>query len=170
MTAALLPSPAKLKPNPAWASLPLFDRTGWKRVRFGDVVENCAETCDPSEAGLERFVAMEHLEPGSLHVRSWGNVADGTTFTRRCRPGQVLFGKRRAYQRKVAVAEFGGICSAHAMDIRARPDKVLPEFLPFLMMRDRFINRAVAISVVSLSPTINWTTLKLETFDLPPAR
>ena len=58
-----------LKPNPAWASLPLFDRTDWKRVRFGDVVENCAETCDPAEAGLERFVAMEHLEPGSLDMR-----------------------------------------------------------------------------------------------------
>lgn len=66
------------------------------------------------------------------------------------------------------MAEFGGICSAHAMVIRARPDKVLPEFLPFLMMSDRFMNRAVEISVGSLSPTINWTTLKLETFDLPP--
>lgn len=63
---ATLPSLFKMKPNPAWAKVPLFDRTGWKRVRFGDVVENCAETCDPEEAGLERFVAMEHLEPGSL--------------------------------------------------------------------------------------------------------
>jgi type I restriction enzyme S subunit len=45
---------------------------------------------------------------------------------------------------------------------------VLPEFLPFLMMSDRFMNRAVEISVGSLSPTINWATLKLETFDLPP--
>jgi type I restriction enzyme, S subunit len=110
MTASL-PSLANLKPNPAWASLPLFDRKGWKRVRFGDVVKICNETSDPAEAGLERFVAMEHLEPGSLHVRSWGNVADGTTFTRRCRPGQVLFGKRRAYQRKVAVAEFEAVVS-----------------------------------------------------------
>ncbi len=32
-----LPSLAKLKPNTAYASLPLFDHTGWKRVRFGDV-------------------------------------------------------------------------------------------------------------------------------------
>jgi hypothetical protein len=45
---------------------------------------------------------------------------------------------------------------------------VLPEFLPFLMMSDKFMNRAVEISVGSLSPTINWTTLKLEEFDLPP--
>ncbi|MEQ1853793.1 MAG: hypothetical protein ABMA01_19635 [Chthoniobacteraceae bacterium] len=29
---ATLPALERLKPNPAWASLPLFDRTGWKRV------------------------------------------------------------------------------------------------------------------------------------------
>ena len=80
----------------------------------------------------------------------------------------MIFGRRRAYQRKLAVAEFDGICSAHAMVVRARPEVVLPEFLPFLMMSDRFMNRAVEISVGSLSPTINWTTLKLEEFDLPP--
>ena len=90
----------------------LFDRSEWKHVRFGDVVENINETeRDPEEAGIDRFIGLEHLEPGSLHVREWGNVADGTTFTRRCRPGQVLFGKRRAYQRKVAVAEFDAVVS-----------------------------------------------------------
>ena len=87
--------------NPAWASLPLFDRKGWKRFRFGDVVEKCAETCDPAEAGIERVIAMEDQEPGSLHFRTWGQVPDGTTFNRRCRSGQILFGIRRAYQRKV---------------------------------------------------------------------
>jgi hypothetical protein len=62
MTAAL-PSLANLKPNPDWASLPLFDRAGWKRVRFGDVVENCAETCVPAALredlvfGIRRFRA-----------------------------------------------------------------------------------------------------------------
>ena len=54
------------------------------------------------------------------------------------------------------------------MVVQAKPDVVSPEFLPFLMMSDRFMSRAVEISVGSLSPTINWTTLKLEEFDLPP--
>ena len=84
------PTLVRLKPNPNWAKLPLFDRKGWKRVRFDAVVENLNETCDPAAVGLERIIAMEHLEPGSLHIRAWGKVADGTTFTRRCRPGQVL--------------------------------------------------------------------------------
>lgn len=158
----------KLQPNPAWTELPLFDRTGWKRVRFGDVVENCAETCDPAEAGLERFVAMEHLEPGSLHVRSWGNVADGTTFTRRCRPEQVLFGKRRAYQRKVAVAEFEAVVSGDIYVLAPKDNRLLPELLPFLCLSERFFQHAVGTSAGSLSPRTNWSSLASFEFDLPP--
>ena len=165
---ATLPSLAKLKPTPDWASLPLFDRTGWKRVRFGEVVENCAETCDPEETGLERFVAMEHLEPGSLHVRSWGNVADGTTFTRRCRPGQVLFGKRRAYQRKVAVAEFEAVVSGDIYVLAPKDERLLPELLPFLCLSERFFQHAVGTSAGSLSPRTNWSSLASFEFDLPP--
>jgi type I restriction enzyme S subunit len=156
------------KPNPAWASLPLFDRTGWKRVLFGDVVENCAETCDPAEAGLERFIAMEHLEPGSLHIRSWGNVANGTTFTRRCRPGQVLFGKRRAYQRKVAVAEFEAVVSGDIYVLTPKDEILSPMLLPFLCLSERFFQHAVGTSAGSLSPRTNWSSLANFEFDLPP--
>jgi len=157
-----------IKPNPAWASLPLFDRKGWKRVRFGDVVENCNETCDPAEAGLERFIAMEHLEPGSLHVRAWGKVADGTTFTRRCGPRQVLFGKRRAYQRKVAVAEFDAVVSGDIYVLAPKDDRLLPELLPFLCLSERFFQHAVGTSAGSLSPRTNWSSLASFEFDLPP--
>lgn len=165
---APLPSLAKLKPNPDWASLPVFDRTGWKRMAFGEFAESIGERAEPKDAQEEIYVGLEHLDPQCLHIRRWGKGSDVIGGKLRFRKGDIIFGKRRAYQRKLAVAEFSGICSAHAMVIRARPDKVLPEFLPFLMMSDRFMNRAVEISVGSLSPTINWTTLKLETFDLPP--
>jgi type I restriction enzyme S subunit len=158
----------KLKPNPHWAKLPLFNRKNWTRVRFGDVVENLNETCDPAEAGLERVIAMEHLEPGSLHIRAWGNVADGTTFTRRCRPGQVLFGKRRAYQRKVAVAEFDAVVSGDIYVLAPKGDRLLPELLPFLCLSERFFQHAVGTSAGSLSPRTNWSSLASFEVDLPP--
>lgn len=143
----------ELVPNANWASLPLFDRSGWTRVRFGDVVENVNETeRSPMEAGIDRFIGMEHLEPGSLHVREWGNVADGTTFTRRCRPGQVLFGKRRAYQRKVAVAEFDAVVSGDIYVLASNDERLIPELLPFLCLSERFFQHAVGISAGSLSP------------------
>jgi type I restriction enzyme S subunit len=165
----ILTSLQTLIPNTNFADLPLFDRTGWKRVRFSDVVENCAETCNPEEADLERFIAMEHLEPGSLHIRSWGNVADGTTFTRRCRTGQVLFGKRRAYQRKVAVAEFDAVVSGDIYVFAPKDsERLLPELLPFLCMSERFFQHAVGTSAGSLSPRTNWSSLATFEFDLPP--
>ena len=155
-------------PNENFTSLPLFDRTGWKRMAFGAFAESIGERAEPKDAQEEIYVGLEHLDPQCLHIRRWGKGSDVTGTKLRFRKGDIIFGRRRAYQRKLAVAEFDGICSAHAMVVRAKPDKVLPEFLPFLMMSDRFMNRAVEISVGSLSPTINWTTLKLEEFDLPP--
>lgn len=163
-----LPSLSELTPNKNWAKLPLFNRKNWSRVRFGDVVENLNETCDPAEAGLERVIAMEHLEPGSLHIRAWGKVADGTTFTRRCRPGQVLFGKRRAYQRKVAVAEFDAVVSGDIYVLAPKGDRLLPELLPFLCLSERFFQHAVGTSAGSLSPRTNWSSLASFEFDLPP--
>lgn len=157
-----------LKVNPDWANLPLFDRKGWTRLAFGDFAHSINERVEPKDAQEEIYVGLEHLDPQCLHLRRWGKGSDVTGSKLRFRKGDIIFGRRRAYQRKLAVAEFDGICSAHAMVVRASPDKVLPEFLPFLMMSDRFMNRAVEISVGSLSPTINWTTLKLEEFDLPP--
>jgi type I restriction enzyme S subunit len=146
----------------------LSDRAGWKRVRFGDVVENVNETeSDPSSAGLKRFIGLEHLEPGSLHVRAWGDVSNGTTFTRRCRPGQVLFGKRRAYQRKVAVAEFDAVVSGDIYVLRAWPDRLLPELLPFICLSERFFDHAVGTSAGSLSPRTNWSSLASFELDLP---
>ncbi|MBI4331881.1 MAG: restriction endonuclease subunit S [Chloroflexi bacterium] len=155
--------------NPDWASLTLFARQGWTRVRFGDVVDNLNETeSDPAGAGLERFVGLEHLKPGSLHIRIWGSVADGTTFTRRCRPAQVLFGKRRAYQRKVAVAEFDAVVSGDIYVLAPKDERVLAELLPFICLSERFFKRAVETSNGSLSPRTNWSSLASFEFDLPP--
>lgn len=81
-------------------------KPGWTWVKFGDVVKlNTDRIADPTAKGIERYVGLEHIEPEDLRIRRWGLVAEGTTFTNYFKPGQTLFGKRRAYQRKVAVAE-----------------------------------------------------------------
>ncbi len=165
---ATWPAPGDLRPNPNWASLPIFDRRGWRRLPFGKFADSINERVDPAYAAEEIYVGLEHLDPENLHIRRWGKGSDVIGTKLRFYKGDIIFGRRRAYQRKLAVAEFDGICSAHAMVVRAKPEVVLPEFLPFLMMSDRFMNRAVEISVGSLSPTINWKTLKKEEFDLPP--
>jgi type I restriction enzyme S subunit len=139
-------------------------------VKFGDVVRLSKARCaDPVAEGFERFVGLEHLEPGDLRIRRWGNVADGTTFTNVFQPGQVLFGKRRAYQRKVAVADFAGVCSGDIYVLESSDAGVLlPELLPFICQTEAFFEHAVGTSAGSLSPRTNWTSLAGFEFVLPP--
>lgn len=145
-------------------------KPGWRRVRFGDVVQLSKARCaDPLAEGIERYVGLEHLEPGDLRIRSWGNVADGVTFTSLFKPGQVLFGKRRAYQRKVAMADFAGVCSGDIYVLESQDATVLlPELLPFICQTDAFFEHAVGTSAGSLSPRTNWTSLAGFEFALPP--
>jgi type I restriction enzyme S subunit len=143
-------------------------RSGWHRVKFGQIAESITvRVDDPSKAGVDRYVGLEHLDPDSLEITRWGAPTDVEATKLRFLPGDIIFGRRRAYQRKLAVADFEGICSAHALVIRAKPSAVLPEFLPFFMQGNAFFERALAISVGSLSPTINWTILREQEFELP---
>ena len=144
-------------------------KPGWKSWRFDQIAINVNERIDdPSKPGVEFYVGLEHLDPDSLKIRRWGKPED-VEATKLCfKKGDIIFARRRAYQRKLGVAEFDGICSAHAMVLRPRTDVVLPEFLPFFMQSDLFMNRAVEISVGSLSPTINWKTMAVQQFALPP--
>ena len=144
-------------------------KSGWKVWRFDQMATNVNARIDnPSESGMTHYVGLEHLDADSLKIRRWGTPSDVEATKLMFKTGDIIFGRRRAYQRKLGVAEFDGICSAHAMVLRAKPDVVIPEFLPFFMQSDIFMNRAVEISVGSLSPTINWKTMAVQEFALPP--
>jgi type I restriction enzyme, S subunit len=144
-------------------------KPGWRRWRFEQMATNVNERVDdPSEAGVDYYVGLEHLDSDSLKIRRWGSPDDVSATKLLFEPGDIIFGRRRAYQRKLGVAEWRGIASAHSLVLRGKPDVVLPEFLPFFMQSDLFMDRAQRISVGSLSPTINWKTLAKEEFALPP--
>jgi hypothetical protein len=149
--------------------MPMLERPSkLTSYRFDQLADQINQRVMPAEAEVDRYVGLEHLDPDSLRIRRWGDTSEVESTKLLFQPGDIIFGKRRVYQRKVAVADFAGFCSAHAMVLRAKPDTVLPEFLPFLMQSDLFMERALSISVGSLSPTINWKALAKEEFLLPP--
>ena len=145
-------------------------KSDWKTVKFGEVVKNANLTeRDPKAAGIDRIVGLEHLDPENLHVRRWNTLENGTSFSRKFVPGQTLFGKRRTYQRKVAFAEFEGICSGDILTFEPKdPDVLLPELLPFICQTDAFFDHALGTSAGSLSPRTSWKALQDFEFPLPP--
>lgn len=145
---------------------------GWLQVRFGDVVSNVnRSTKDPISVGLDRVVGLDHLDPGSLSLRRWDllkDLPDGTTFTRTFKAGQVLFGKRRAYQRKVAVPDFDGVCSGDILVLEPSSSELRAELLPYVVQSDGFFDHALGTSAGSLSPRTKWQDLARYEFALPP--
>ncbi len=145
-----------------------IDKTGWKKYRFDEMVQNISERVEPSQTDLDVYVGLEHIDPDSLHIKRHGHPSDVEGTKLRFYKGDIIFGRRRAYQRKTALAMTDGICSAHAMVLRAKENVVDPMFLPFLFHSKSFIDMAITISVGGLSPTINWKDIAKQEFLLPP--
>jgi len=146
-----------------------IDKTGWKKWRFDEVCRQVnTSSKDPVADGLDHVIGLEHIEPGNLHITKWDTLEKETTFTRKFVKGQVLFGRRRAYQRKVAYAEFDGICSGDILIFEAIEENLLPELLPFLIQSDGFFEKALATSAGSLSPRTKFKELADYEFLLPP--
>ncbi len=121
--------------------------------------------------GIERYVAGEHMETENVHIRNWGNVGDGylgPAFIRGFRKGQVLYGSRRTYLKKVAVAEWDGVTANTTFVLEAVEGSLLPSLLPWLMLSENFTKHSVAESKGSTNPYINFPDIAKFEFDLPP--
>ena len=135
------------------------------KVKLGDVAIEHKETCKGSKDGYP-IVGLEHLVSEEVTLTAWDEGSDNT-FTKMFRKGNVLFGRRRAYLKKAAVAPFDGICSGDITVIEAIPDRILPELLPFIIQNDELFDFAVGKSAGSLSPRVKWEHLKNYEFELP---
>lgn len=144
---------------------------GWTRVKFGDVVRKVSDRVDPDTAGVERYVAGEHMDSDDLKIRRWGEIGDGylgPAFHMRFKPGQVLYGSRRTYLRKVAHADFEGICANTTFVLEPSSKDLLPEFLPIVMSAEAFHEHSIKQSKGSVNPYINFSDLTWYEFALPP--
>lgn len=135
------------------------------RVKLGDVAREYRETCKGSKKGL-RAVGLEHLEPENIALTQWETSSDNT-FSKLFYEGQMLFGRRRAYLKKAAVAPFDGICSGDITVIEANPEKLLPTLMPFIIQSNAFFDFAIEGSAGSLSPRVKWEHLSQYEFNLP---
>lgn len=145
-----------------------LDKSNWETFKFDEIAQKISKTIDPNETTLETYIGLEHIDAGDLHIRRKGSPDDVKGGKLRCYPGDIIFGKRRAYQRKAAIVDFDGICSAHAFVLRANSEVIDSKLFPFFLHSDQFMHRMVDISVGGLSPTINWGDLKHQEFLLPP--
>lgn len=136
------------------------------RYKFLDIAINSTAKKKPVEEDKNVYIGLEHLDSQCLKVTRFGSEVAPIGEKLLMKKGDVLFGKRRAYQKKVAIAPFDGIFSAHGMVLRPKEKVIDKNYFPFFISSDYFLDNAIKISVGSLSPTINWGDLKNLEFDL----
>lgn len=134
------------------------------KVKLGEVAREYKATV--KDAVDLPVVGLEHLIPGQVELTQWSEDTDNT-FTKGFKKGQMLFGRRRAYLKKAALAPFNGICSGDITVIEAIPERIMPELLPFVIQNDSLFDYAVEKSAGSLSPRVKWEHLKNYEFELP---
>ena len=144
-----------------------FDKSDWKKVKFGDVAFEPKESSkDPGSEGIEHVVGLEHIDSEDIHLHRSASINESTTFTKKFSMGDVLFGRRRAYLKKAAQAKFEGICSGDITVMRAG-EVLLPELLAFIVNNDNFFDYAVTHSAGGLSPRVKFKDLSSFEFYLP---
>lgn len=148
-----------------------LDRSDWQLVKFGDVAIQQKQTVDRENTDLTRYVKGEHMYSEDLHLREWGELKDeylGPAFIRKFEEGDILYGSRRTYLRKVVIAPFDGITSNTTFVIKANEERVDKRLLPFIMLSEGFSQHSIRNSKGSVNPYVNWKDLSGYEFLLPP--
>lgn len=136
--------------------------------RFDDIAYNITTKRVPTPDDKATYIGLEHLDSGELYVRRYGSDVDLKGDKLVMTKGDILFGKRNTYLKRVAIAPFDGLFSAHGMIFHPKEDVIDKRYFPFFINSDAFMDEAIRISVGSLSPTVNWKDLKDLEFDIPP--
>ena len=138
-----------------------------RSVMFSDLFENINEKVVPKDSELTHYIGLGHLDPGSLHIRRFGEskVLKGNKI--KIYSGDIIFAKRNAYLKRASVANFDAIASAHSLVLRETCKFTNSGFIKYFMLSQAFWKNAIQISVGSLSPTINWKTIAKQKFLIP---
>lgn len=134
-------------------------------VRFDRIARECRETHKGGFDGIP-VVGLEHIEPYEMRLKNY-DINVETTFTKRFHEGQILFGRRRAYQHKACVATCDGICSGDITVIEPIEGQVYPGLLPFIIQNDDFFEHAIKGSNGALSPRVKWEHMANFEVNLP---
>jgi len=144
---------------------PLMD---WKERALEELCSPRRELVEPSSTGANRYVGLEHIDPGSQRIRRWGNDGELRSTKSRFYVGDVLYGKLRPYLDKAALADFDGVCSTDIIPLRSHSEMADPCYLSFLLHMAAFLAHAVATTSGVNHPRTSWGDIARFSYPIPP--
>ncbi len=141
------------------------------KVKFGDVVREVKKKVDRNNNPYEHYVAGHHMDTEDLRIRRRGRFDTddvGPAFIRLFTKGQILYGSRRTYLKKVAVADFDGVTANTTFVLETKNEQVLRHrLIPFIMLSEGFTQWSITKSKGSTNPYVLFSDLAGYEFELP---
>lgn len=146
----------------------MSSNNSWQKVTFDQLCKNISDRIeDPKQSKTDYYIGLEHLDSEDPKISRHGSPQDVSKTKLLFKSGQILFGKRNWYLRRLAVAKRDGICSAHMLVLDPIEGKSIKDFVSLLMFSDDFYEKALMVSAGSMSPTIKWKDISKLEFIIP---
>lgn len=147
---------------------------GWKKVKFGDVVNKVNDKVpNREEWTFDKFIGGQHFDEGEIRITRSAPIAGneeviGSAFHMRFKPGQVLYVTRNPRLRKGGMVDFEGVCSNVSFVMEANEKQLLQSLLPFIIQTEDFVKHTCNNAHGSTNPFLNWKDIANYEFLLPP--
>ena len=139
----------------------------WEVKTFGEVAVPRRERIDPRRTGVNDFcIELEHIESGSGQIVGSTSTGAQSSLKSVFHPGDVLFGKLRAYLRKYWRATRQGVCSTEIWVLVPRVDAATSEFLFQIVQTEGFID-AASNSYGTHMPRSDWNAVQNYELKMP---
>lgn len=134
---------------------------------FGDCAILVRSTVPPEQCVGRRYIALEHIEEGTLRLLDVGVGEEVSSAKAEFRAGDILFGKLRPYFRKVVRPRFDGVCSTDIWVVRAA-NETDQGYLYYWMASKEFVEAATRGSTGTKMPRADWDFVSKLMLPVPP--
>jgi type I restriction enzyme S subunit len=139
----------------------------WALGTFEDLASPSRERAMPQNVlATTPLVDLDQIEGRSGRLICTSQASEAVSLKAVFKPGDVLFGKLRAYLRKFWYAETGGLCTTEIWVLRAKPGAE-GRFVRYIVETDQFIDVASGAYGTHM-PRSDWGAVRALPVAIPP--
>ncbi|MCD8050144.1 MAG: restriction endonuclease subunit S [Clostridiales bacterium] len=144
---------------------------GWPVEEFPDfAIIDCNMTTDYEKYADYPHIGIDSIEKGTGELRGYRTVKEDGVISGKYifTPQHIIYSKIRPNLNKVALPNFGGLCSADAYPILPKQDKCNRVFLAIAMRSEFFLEYILQFSSRTNLPKVNRKAIAGFRMPLPP--
>lgn len=132
----------------------------WEVKSFNEITKLSSSRINPKvRGGGDLCIELEHIQPNSGFLLGETITTSDSSLKNTFEPGDILFGKLRAYLKKYWFANINGVCSTEFWVLKPDIKSAISKFIYYIVQTDNFIAAATE-SYGSHMPRADWKVVK----------